>query len=145
MLADVRVRPVVELAGRREGVVAEDEPELAADLAIAGLALLPAGAADRPDDRVDLLDHVLDDRRRARWRVFGEDLGEGAAVRIENLELIEPAVRLRPLRADELAGEFEQSLEELDRVLRAFEAGENDGLIWPTVMGITALSGWGQL
>jgi len=108
MLADVGVRPVVQLTGRRQGVVAEDEAELAADLAVAGLALLPAG---------------LDDRGRAGRRVFGQDLGEGAAIRIEDLERVEPAVGLRPLGADELAGELEEPFEEFDRVLRAFEAG----------------------
>jgi hypothetical protein len=108
VLADVCVRPVVKLAGRRQGVVAEDEAELAAHFAIAGLTLLPAGAVDRPDDRVDLLGDVLDDRGRARRRALGQDLGEGAAVGIEDLERVEPTVRLRPLGADELTGEFEQ-------------------------------------
>jgi len=110
VLADVGVRPVVELAGRRQGVVAKDEPELLSDLTVAGQALLPAGAADRPDDRVDLLDDVLDDHGPARRRVFGQDLRERTAIRIEDLERIEPTVRLRPLGTDELTGEFEVPL-----------------------------------
>ena len=63
VLADVRVGAVVQLADRRKPVVREDESQLAADFAVAGLARLPAGAAHGPDDRVDLLDDVLDDRR----------------------------------------------------------------------------------
>lgn len=72
MLADLGVGAVEDLALRREAAVLEDEAELLADLAVAGLALLPTGASYGTDDRVDLLDDGLDDHRNVGWRVLGD-------------------------------------------------------------------------
>ena len=82
MLADVGVRAVVELAHGGQRVVREHQSELPPHLAVAGLARLPAGAADGTDDGVDLLDDVLDQRGCVLGCVLLEDLGERALVRV---------------------------------------------------------------
>ena len=69
--------------------------------------------------RVDLLDDLGHDDRHARRRVLLQDLGQGAPVRVEHLELVETSVGLGPLGLDHLAGEVEEALQELDRVLGA--------------------------
>jgi hypothetical protein len=75
MLLDVPVRAVKQIPARWQAAVLQDQPQLTPDLAIAGLALLPAGIADRPDERVDVLDYLGHDDRHPGRRVFLKDLG----------------------------------------------------------------------
>lgn len=85
VLADVGVGTVEQGARWWQPVVLQDQAELAADLTVAGLALLPPGAADGLDDGVDLVDDVLEDEGDAGWRVLLEDLRQSATVGVENL------------------------------------------------------------
>ena len=75
VLPDVGVGSVKQLTNRWQGTSSEHLSELPSHLSVPGVAALPAGTADRPDDGVDLLDDYFYDGRRPLGRVLFEYLG----------------------------------------------------------------------
>ena len=67
VLSDICVCAIEEFPSGGQAVLLEREPYFSADGSVSVLGLAPAGEANLPDDRVDVVDHVLDDY----WDVRG--------------------------------------------------------------------------
>lgn len=65
----------------RKRVLLQDEADLLADGAVAGLGLVPPGEADLAHDGVDVGNDALEDHRRVGGRVLPEELREGPDIR----------------------------------------------------------------
>ena len=101
-----------------ESVFFEDLAEFAADGAVAGLSVVPAGVADLFDDGVDVANHFADDDGGAFGLVLVHDLGQRAYVRVEQAfrGLVQGTVIFELFCLHGGACHFQRLLQELDRV-----------------------------
>lgn len=95
---------------------AEHLPDLHPHLAVAWMARLPARSPYRPHDRIDVLSDPFHDDRRAVGRELLKNRGQRAGVPVDHCAL--RCARFRPVGFDDLTGELEKILEQLNALFR---------------------------